>query len=70
MLIFVPFLGDFLSIATQAAAKKKWEEQIFVPFLGDFLSISVPAKPQPVCSRKRIRGGDEGIASSGTLLRR
>ena len=31
---------------------------------------SVPAKPQPVCSRKRIRGGDEGIASSGTLLRR
>ena len=31
---------------------------------------SVPAKPQPVCSRKRIRGGDGGIASSGTLLRR
>ena len=42
----------------------------FRPLYRGLFSISVPAKPQPVCSRKRIRGGDEGIASSGTLLRR
>ena len=47
------------------------------PFIYGFRPLSwglsfnsVPAKPQPVCSRKRIRGGDGGIASSGTLLRR
>ena len=39
------------------------------PFSGTFFQC-VPAKPQPVCSRKSIRGGDEWIASSGTLLRR
>ena len=90
--VFVPFLGDFLSIL--CATLFKSQSLVFVPFLGDFLSIlmykehlaynacsfrplswglsfnSVPAKPQPICSRKRICGGDGGIASSGTLLRR
>ena len=139
LIVFVPFLGDFLSMvglkrvtcSLQRFRPLSWGlsfnricphiragmRSVFVPFLGDFLSInhllwgmssvvlfsspflgtffqsgigksnggrarcfrplswglsfnSVPAKPQPVCSRKRIRGGDEGIASSGTLLRR
>ena len=42
----------------------------FRPLSRGLFFNSVPAKPQPVCSRKRIRGGDGGIASSGTLLRR
>ena len=42
----------------------------FRPLSWGLFFNSVPAKPQPVCSRKRIRGGDGGIASSGTLLRR
>ena len=67
---FVPFLGDFFSIHDNPIANMGGLFRFFVPFLGDFFSISVPAKPQPVCSRKRICGGDGGIASSGTLLRR
>ena len=90
--VFVPFLGDFLSMIKRLGAAL-YGLIVFVPFLGDFLSIydgvrfyhrgygfrplswglsfnSVPAKPQPVCSRKRICGGDGGIASSGALLRR
>ena len=35
--VFVPFLGDFLSIFTTSPAVFKLV--VFVPFLGDFLSI-------------------------------
>ena len=42
----------------------------FRPLSRGLFFNSVPAKPQPVCSRERIRGGDGWIASSGTLLRR
>ena len=56
--VFVPFLGDFFSNITIPRLRSK-NLKVFVPFLGDFFS-SVPAKPQPVCSRKRISGGDGG----------
>ena len=36
--IFVPFLGDFLSIVS-STPENTAGQQIFVPFLGDFLSI-------------------------------
>ena len=42
----------------------------FRPLSRGLFFNRMPAKPQPVCSRERIRGGDGGIASSGTLLRR
>ena len=42
----------------------------FRPLSRGLFFNSVPAKPQPVCSRERIRGGDGWVASSGTLLRR
>ena len=35
--VFVPFLGDFLSIRGKRVFHRKWK--VFVPFLGDFLSI-------------------------------
>ena len=69
-IVFVPFLGDFFSINDSKTSFKELERKVFVPFLGDLFFNSMPAKPQPVCSRKRIRGGDGEIASSGTLLRR
>ena len=63
-----PFSGTFFSIVSYA-----WAAGIINSFRplsrGPFFQ-SVPAKPQPVCSRKRIRGGDGRIASSGTLLQR
>ena len=67
-IIFVPFLGDFFSISAL---------ELYLYAFGNFRPLSrglffngVPAKPQPVCSRERIRGGDGWVASSGTLLRR
>ena len=36
--VFVPFLGDFLSMNWLKTHNKKMF--VFVPFLGDFLSIS------------------------------
>ena len=36
--VFVPFLGDFLSINRLYTIQRKMES-VFVPFLGDFLSI-------------------------------
>ena len=68
--VFVPFLGDFLSIVVDGAGDVVKRQTGFRPLSWGLSFNSVPAKPQPVCSRKRIRGGDEGIASSGTLLRR
>ena len=65
-----PFSGTFFSINDSKTSFKELERKVFVPFLGDLFFNSMPAKPQPVCSRKRIRGGDGEIASSGTLLRR
>ena len=41
--VFVPFLGDFLSIAMGQIVPLE-QVEVFVPFLGDFLSIS--GKPQ------------------------
>ena len=67
--IFVPFIGDFFQSRYVMSDYMEHIEN-FRPLYRGLFSISVPAKPQPVCSRKRIRGGDEGIASSGTLLRR
>ena len=37
--VFVPFLGDFLSIVPLMGTNTKVDELVFVPFLGDFLSI-------------------------------
>ena len=36
--VFVPFLGDFLSMETLKIMDD--EHMVFVPFLGDFLSIT------------------------------
>ena len=39
-LVFVPFLGDFFSIAMATMEERKaMTEEVFVPFLGDFFSI-------------------------------
>ena len=38
--VFVPFLGDFLSIRTGTGGKQNGLH-VFVPFLGDFLSMLV-----------------------------
>ena len=37
--VFVPFLGDFLSIGMKSNILDKIKGKVFVPFLGDFLSI-------------------------------
>ena len=37
--VFVPFLGDFLSIVVLAVDERFPTKAVFVPFLGDFLSI-------------------------------
>ena len=37
-ILFVPFLGDFLSIRKRGTDNGK--NHLFVPFLGDFLSIT------------------------------
>ena len=37
--VFVPFLGDFLSIWGTSSALLRLQS-VFVPFLGDFLSIT------------------------------
>ena len=39
--VFVPFLGDFLSICEIRGKIHDAMENVFVPFLGDFLSIRV-----------------------------
>ena len=39
-IVFVPFLGDFLSIWCTSMLKREPVQEVFVPFLGDFLSIS------------------------------
>ena len=67
--VFVPFLGDFFSIMRKRMSGNVAKNS-FRPLSRGLFFNSVPAKPQPVCSRKRICGGDGGIASSGTLLRR
>ena len=36
--VFVPFLGDFLSIPVHLCWS--WCKPVFVPFLGDFLSMN------------------------------
>ena len=41
--VFVPFLGDFLSIALDWY-KEENDVSVFVPFLGDFLSICIAFK--------------------------
>ena len=61
--------GLFFNLAEELV-KSAQPEESFRPLSWGLFFNSVPAKPQPVCSRKRIRGGDGGIASSGTLLRR
>ena len=38
--VFVPFLGDFLSILNILNNISALKARVFVPFLGDFLSIS------------------------------
>ena len=38
-LVFVPFLGDFLSIIRHRERQRRQIRRVFVPFLGDFLSI-------------------------------
>ena len=37
--VFVPFLGDFLSMTNKGESIMRIRN-VFVPFLGDFLSIS------------------------------
>ena len=37
--VFVPFLGDFLSIFMTDDAHNAMVAEVFVPFLGDFLSM-------------------------------
>ena len=66
--LFVPFPGDFFSI--KVIRHKSDGKETFRPLSRGLFFNSVPAKPQPVCSRECIRGGDGEIASSGTLLRR
>ena len=41
LIVFVPFLGDFLSIQKQSAFIRENVKIVFVPFLGDFLSITI-----------------------------
>ena len=67
--VFVPFLGDLFSIMKIISLTTDCTMSFRPLSRGPFFN-SVPAKPQTVCSRKRIRGGNGGIASSGTLLRR
>ena len=40
-IVFVPFLGDFLSIIFATVTTGKSWMTVFVPFLGDFLSITL-----------------------------
>ena len=68
LLFSSPFSGTFFRWA--CIQKSMARLKGFRPLSRGPFFDSVPAKPQPVCSRKRIRGGDGGIASSGTLLRR
>ena len=56
--VFVPFPGDFFSIASAPAPAEA--ASCFRPLSRGLFFNSVPAKPQPVCSRKRISGGDGG----------
>ena len=63
-----PFSGTFFQYVCWDAYGRIY--LCFRPLSRGLFFNSVPAKPQPVCSRKRICGGDGGIASSGTLLRR
>ena len=39
-IVFVPFLGDFLSIGMYRDIIGNRSEEVFVPFLGDFLSMA------------------------------
>ena len=64
-----PFLGTFFQ-SQECVAVSVDNTTGFRPLSWGLSFKSVPAKPQPVCSCKRICGGDGGIASSGTLLRR
>ena len=56
--VFVPFLGDLFSISMQIAVTMLIA--CFRPLSRGPFFNSVPAKPQPVCSRKHISGGDGG----------
>ena len=38
--VFVPFLGDFFSIAC-IRRRSRYGRSVFVPFLGDFLSMTL-----------------------------
>ena len=54
-----PFSGTFFQSATGKHGSCS-ASRCFRPLSREPFFNSVPAKPQPVCSRKRIRGGDGG----------
>ena len=56
--VFVPFLGDFLSIAGDVV--KRQTGRVFVPFLGDFLSIACLRSPSPSALASAFAAGMGG----------
>ena len=56
--VFVPFLGDFLSI--KKIASKPIGGNVFVPFLGDFLSIACLRSPSPSALASAFAAGMRG----------
>ena len=56
--VFVPFLGDFLSIYDIAVDSAV--DMVFVPFLGDFLSIACLRSPSPSALASAFAAGMRG----------
>ena len=57
--VFVPFLGDFLSIIYDIAVDRA-VDMVFVPFLGDFLSIACLRSPSPSALASAFAAGIGG----------
>ena len=57
-IVFVPFLGDFLSI--NDCIRYRNFNLVFVPFLGDFLSIACLRSPSPSALASAFAAGMRG----------
>ena len=59
VVVFVPFLGDFLSILSNESGQHYYH-RVFVPFLGDFLSIACLRSPSPSALASAFAAGMGG----------
>ena len=59
-MVFVPFLGDFLSMKSEKPLLTTAMGGVFVPFLGDFLSIACLRSPSPSALASAFAAGMRG----------